>query len=1482
MTDTADEPETLSRASDHLGNLANILKDLGGGGTLLHELTQNANDAGADRITFNVSPDELVVSNTSVFSDCGRQEPETRRCPWKTDEDRRSCDLHSFRQVAGRHKADDSSTTGAFGVGFTAVYQVTDHPELITGGRHLILDESRDERERITLCSGGCTRPHSAAGTTFHLPWAKHLTTLRRELSAPPLSDADIQRLVDELHEAAGTALVFLEHTEHLSVQSPGRASHVARARVENTIRITVNDDPAEWLLLEGEAEGATLLKEEFEPDSMRSSVVQVAVPRDEAVVGRVFADLPTETRTGWNGHINATFFPRQDRKSVEFDSRGFRGKWNDLLIDAAAVLVANNLETIASELGHRVAWTYLVAIEQINRDIAKDEYPAVFASFFARAKELAAVSPIALLADDTAVLPAGTVVPRDEEEYQAVDVLLRIGIPVLAPSVRPLARQTTMTQYGMSLLGITEIVSALKESGVTEAWAPGADGSPLTIGEIEALLRLVDHLQERGKSLLANSSIADVAIVPCVDGMFAPAHEVSSLEEDDRALFELLAPDLKILDLGRLGSLCPNLIELCDDITPERAIDIFEADPNALEVAPDLVLDWLDNHRGALSSDIRGRVSALPIYPSAKGELRPLAELSLPSDFDDVLGVADVVDRDKAAGHTDLLRLLGARELDAVGYLLRHVAPAAAQGLTADQARAVLEIIQRHRVELEQTPGARDALTQARLVPCFDDLRPAHEVHLPNSALSLIAPAAPIADTRGMAAHLVETLLWLGVSPQPSDEVLNEAALRLGQDEEAPNTDVVLAILDALENPPDADAVPPSLRALQTSAWLPCEGGATGRPEETFATFQRYLFESQGKKLALPISDQGRLAPVLEWLGIQRTPSTAMIVAHLRHCVGARSRLHPEVYRALGQAKDEHLVQALRNEPCVQIGEGVFVEPSIVFWSDPGLGEWAHVLAAGNREYQTFFDRVEVSEAPGPKHVEEALRRIGREANNTRLDEETQRVVHRCWELLDQQLHDASEPLTRLRAIKSAVGPRGLLEKPELLLFADGRRLAESILLIRDNLIRRDRSTHRALAAAGVRPAEDVITAHINAEGSCAEASELATLLHDRMPALERLAEAQRVEDGAEYDLERLGAIGIDVMPDLTVEYVTRFAHQHQVDPPRPTEAIYLSDNGRLVVRSEAPNRHLAREISLCIAPDIDVSSLAPSILEILTAADLDGAMTVLDEYGVRDLDHSDWEHVASRTSTEVELEDLDAAPQPNADPDGMDSQGSGSTGGVEPQDDDEPEPDSGDGGQSGTHSGGSGRKRGQRRPGRGQRRTHMASFVSFDDDDREHDDLGDEAPERSPVDAAGVRRVLDYERSCRRFPEEQAHNNPGFDVLSKDAGGVVLRRIEIKSIGGPWTGFGVWMSATQLEENRTHTDDFWLYVVEHAEDDDAAVIHRIQDPASNATKYGFDPGWQAIREPDIDRDESGNALVGSTRRLLGWGSAPEAPDAG
>jgi hypothetical protein len=73
------------------------------------------------------------------------------------------------------------------------------------------------------------------------------------------------------------------------------------------------------------------------------------------------------------------------------------------------------------------------------------------------------------------------------------------------------------------------------------------------------------------------------------------------------------------------------------------------------------------------------------------------------------------------------------------------------------------------------------------------------------------------------------------------------------------------------------------------------------------------------------------------------------------------------------------------------------------------------------------------------------------------------------------------------------------------------------------------------------------------------------------------------------------------------------------------------------------------------------------------------------------------------------------------------------------------------------------------------------MASFVSFDEDD-DHDSIHTDvegAAQRSGIDSAGVRRVLQYEESCGRVPTEQAHNNPGFDVVSTDGEGNVLRRI-------------------------------------------------------------------------------------------------------
>jgi len=122
---------------DFLGALANALVDLRGSATLAFELIQNADDAdGATRMSFDVRDEALVVENDGLFTDCDDQD--SPECPWM--ETRRTrCDFHSFRLVQGGTKRDRDDTTGAFGIGFTSVYQITDQPELTSGSRQWVV-----------------------------------------------------------------------------------------------------------------------------------------------------------------------------------------------------------------------------------------------------------------------------------------------------------------------------------------------------------------------------------------------------------------------------------------------------------------------------------------------------------------------------------------------------------------------------------------------------------------------------------------------------------------------------------------------------------------------------------------------------------------------------------------------------------------------------------------------------------------------------------------------------------------------------------------------------------------------------------------------------------------------------------------------------------------------------------------------------------------------------------------------------------------------------------------------------------------------------------------------------------------------------------------------------------------------------------------------------------------------------------------------
>src|SRR5687768_3070558 len=133
----------FGREIDYHEDLGAKLRNLQGFATLAHELLQNADDVpGVTSFTFNICQHALIVENDGRFSDCGR--PETPECEWKEKGTTGShrCDFHRFRFIAGADKRNEAGTTGAFGIGFISVYQVTDRPELISK-RHWILDETK-------------------------------------------------------------------------------------------------------------------------------------------------------------------------------------------------------------------------------------------------------------------------------------------------------------------------------------------------------------------------------------------------------------------------------------------------------------------------------------------------------------------------------------------------------------------------------------------------------------------------------------------------------------------------------------------------------------------------------------------------------------------------------------------------------------------------------------------------------------------------------------------------------------------------------------------------------------------------------------------------------------------------------------------------------------------------------------------------------------------------------------------------------------------------------------------------------------------------------------------------------------------------------------------------------------------------------------------------------------------------------------------
>ncbi|MFO0180396.1 MAG: hypothetical protein ACK517_01305, partial [bacterium] len=319
--------QRIRRGMNFLSMLGAKLRDLQGTATLAHELIQNAEDAvgkikeptgQAAAMVFRLDEKALIVENAGVFSDCG--DPHRQPCEWQTP-----CDFHGFTDVGSGRKRLEEKQKGAFGFGFTAVYQITDHPEVISSKRHWILEDEKPEDQRIFEC-GGCERCRAPGlpGTKFVLPWAfDRNSPVREALKVAPVPPEGPRKFLQELLADLPHTLLFLDHIKTIQVywkdQLQLSVSRIVDAARPHAVTIVQNDTTTRWMILSAEFEKqAVRLRATHPPGEKKPiSTVKIAIPDQPNSVGLFFAFLPTQQATGFPFHINAEFFPNNDRKRL-------------------------------------------------------------------------------------------------------------------------------------------------------------------------------------------------------------------------------------------------------------------------------------------------------------------------------------------------------------------------------------------------------------------------------------------------------------------------------------------------------------------------------------------------------------------------------------------------------------------------------------------------------------------------------------------------------------------------------------------------------------------------------------------------------------------------------------------------------------------------------------------------------------------------------------------------------------------------------------------------------------------------------------------------------------------------------------------------------------------------------------------------------------------------------------------------------------
>ena len=1207
MTDQ--DPEFLFQGINYLGLLSKQLADLRGMPTLANELIQNADDAkdesgkfSATRITFDLRDDALIVRNDAVF---------------------REDDFKRLQDVAGGSKRNEigDPTTGAFGVGFISVYQITDRPELRSAGRHWILRPQEDEKRRIVQYKDPSITEDQ--GTTFRLPWAYSDTHVRRELKVQAVDASSIEIFQRELKEAIPRAILFLKNVTSIDLyRNRSLVSRTTCSRKNGQHKVTCNGTTSIFRIVEGDfnSEAAILRKRYPSIEEKRSSVVRLAIPDTAQIEGLFYATLPTQQSTGLPFHIDADFIPSSDRRSIALESSyDYRSEWNRAAIGAAGAIMRDNLMDLRDMCSADPArfWELLDDIRRVHLShMTNVRRP--FGVFWKELRPLLSTAPIVYSTSGRWVEPDDVRITTGMAERESVAAFRFLGIELVHDSLRRFQNILTTRDVGVSTLRVDDIRRGLEQQGLTDR--PHTVPRDLRDGNLLQLLwrgiyGVIQNSRRQGASRERAGFLSRCAIAPGLDGRLWPCDSVYQADECTRETFDyLMSKDRSFLSVSNV----PLLSELCPRFTPNAAIkELRRLDVGRFEEAwhtnsfrPAELLQWFDEHKVSLTAALRQDLASIPIFPSA-GTLHPMKNLNLPGGFDDPLRLSGLIDMTELPGLSDFLVMLGAKVLEIEAYATDYIPRVFASNseTSAKDKHKVLRVLSRHLGEISSNHEIRDTLARTNLIECMDyTFRcPGHTYIHCSAAVGIFGELLPYTQHLGyVRSHensdsLDRLYQWLGVADRPRSQDIKHLIDRItSQPADTNRTRFSKKLLTGLGSLFDrfGESERRRFEFLKQRAWLTADdaGDQWWRPDDLYAAYHRHLFHSQARFLDISVGDQRRISNFINYLEVNVVPEPSLVAAHLLQC--AKKDVDPpsDVYRWLNTHAQAGHLNMLIDNACLRV-EGKWLRPREVFWGKHSFGRFRYQLGSDFRQYQKLLSALSVKEDPDYDDAIEVLQQVAGQQDSRDLSVADKNVVLQCWIMLADALR--ADTIDR-NTIKSSLGdvrcvprprPNGResLSKPSSMFFEDG--WGERFETIKWHLIPRMEHIWTALEAAGVRPLGDSVQAAIREATNRGDDPELKELVEERMPLVKSVLEKSVALSAVDRSIGTLRKIQFQMSDELMVKLtVEAFGGSESVTSSE--DAYFDRSSDYLYFASQTEYRPwgaIARELCRAIAPDGD-----------------------------------------------------------------------------------------------------------------------------------------------------------------------------------------------------------------------------------------------------------------------------------------------------